>query len=246
MDWTITVSYLDVLQRPQYYMEQPIWFHCDQALHYEAATRIPVRKTLSTALAWCTHHIAHFESIRYSFRDPKSLKRLRESDTSPTKETFVDIHYSDEEQNISDMAEEKLSSRFYREVTQILQLIHSTIGLINWIQPNTIGRSFYMWVQNKVRKHYFPSILCFQLSQIIRKPSEPTRVIRCWHIRHHGRDRTQWIQSELEYLWLHPGIFAEKCLTDFKDTVSSGLLDAASSASFRVLRYIQTDIILWT
>ena len=168
MDWSTTISDLNVLQRRQYYMEQPMWFHCDRELHYEAATRNP-----STQNGWYNLGMVDepHRTFRKSFATHFEIRSLhdffRESDMWPTKADFVDIYYNDEELNTSNMAEEKLLSRLYDEVTQILQRIHSTFGRITWITPNTSGRFFYVGVQSKERKHYFPYIPRSQLSRIV-------------------------------------------------------------------------------
>ena len=101
-------------------------------------------------------------TFRKSFATHFEIRSLhdffRESDMWPTKADFVDIYYNDEELNTSNMAEEKLLSRLYDEITQILQRNHSTFGRITRITPNTSGRFCYVGVQSKARKHYFPYI----------------------------------------------------------------------------------------
>nr|CCA27626.1 hypothetical protein UM06265.1 [Albugo laibachii Nc14] len=44
IDWSIPISNLNVLQRCQYYMQQPVWFLCKPVLHYEVATLNPRTK----------------------------------------------------------------------------------------------------------------------------------------------------------------------------------------------------------
>lgn len=48
MEWDITGSELDVVQRHPYYIEQPMCFNCDQELRYEGCTR-----NQSTQTFWC-------------------------------------------------------------------------------------------------------------------------------------------------------------------------------------------------
>ena len=167
MDWSTTISDLNVLQRRQYYMEQPMWFHCDRELHYEAATRNP-----STQNGWYNLGMVDepHRTFRKSFATHFEIRSLhdffRESDMWPTKADFVDIYYNDEELNTSNMAEEKLLRRLYDEVTQILQRIHSTFGRITWITPNTVADCF-MWEYKARKKTLFP--ICPTLSTLTNR-----------------------------------------------------------------------------
>ena len=109
IDWNITISHLTVLQRRQYYMQQPVWFRCDRVLHYEVATRNPNAETVWYNLGMVDEpHL----SIRKSFAQVFEIRSLqdffRDCDTWLTKQEFNDQFYNDEELNTSDMAEDRL------------------------------------------------------------------------------------------------------------------------------------------
>lgn len=96
---------------------------------------IRVRILYGTSLALRMNQIGHFENRLRQLSRGEVFETFFEI-TIITRPAFVDIYYIEEELNTSDMAEEKLLSRLYDEVTHILQRIHTTIGLVTWIQPN--------------------------------------------------------------------------------------------------------------
>ena len=99
-------------------MEQPMWFHCDQKLHYEAATTHPSTQNVWYNLGMVDEPHRTFRKTFATLFDVRSLQDFfRESDTWPAKEDFVDMYYNDEELNTSDRLEETLQSRLYNEVT---------------------------------------------------------------------------------------------------------------------------------
>ena len=67
MDWSTTISDWNVLQRRQYYMKQPMWFHCELELHYKAAIRNP-----STQNVWYNLGMVDEHSGDHSLRFLKS------------------------------------------------------------------------------------------------------------------------------------------------------------------------------
>lgn len=120
--------------------------------------RIWVRKAFVTILAWCRNHISRFENRLLRFSTSNVFKRFsgkghmvsegRFSRQLPERRRTEHIRYG------------------WRKFTEsALQWSHSDTtaysldnGLITYIQPNTSGRSFYIGVQSKERKQYFPSI----------------------------------------------------------------------------------------
>nr|CCA18927.1 AlNc14C59G4390 [Albugo laibachii Nc14] len=111
IDWKITISHLTVLQRGQYYMQQPVWFHCDRVLHYEVATRNPNAENVWYNLGMVDEPHRSFRKLFAQVFEIRSLQDFfRDCDTCLTKQDFIDQFYNDEQLNTSDMAEERLLS----------------------------------------------------------------------------------------------------------------------------------------
>nr|CCA26764.1 AlNc14C411G11457 [Albugo laibachii Nc14] len=109
IDWNITISHLTVLQRRQYYMQQPVWFRCDRVLHYEVATRNPNAETVWYNLGMVDEpHLTFRKSFAQVFEIRSLQDFFRDCDTWLTKQEFNDQFYNDEELNTSDMAEDRL------------------------------------------------------------------------------------------------------------------------------------------
>lgn len=103
MDWRITIADSNVLRRGEYHMERPMWFHCDQKLYYEAASRKPstqnvwyilgrldeLFRTFQKSLLRCSR----FEVFRTFFEKATHDQRRKLPSTNVTT-TKSEIHQS--------------------------------------------------------------------------------------------------------------------------------------------------------
>lgn len=109
-------TYVVVLLRPRYCITQLLLV-------------IRIRKIPATISIW--HDGQATSDVSDSFSTALSILILvdfiKNWETWPTKDEFVYQYYNDEELNTSDMAQEKVLSRLYNRVAQILQRIHPTI-----------------------------------------------------------------------------------------------------------------------
>lgn len=120
MDWRITMSYLNFLKMPSVLHETTNVFPLTKNYIMKLLLIVRSRKMFGTILAWWKNHIGHFENRLQQFSRFKMCSRLSSRLWHITRSTFLDTYYSEEELNASDMAEERLMSRMYSEVTHIL------------------------------------------------------------------------------------------------------------------------------